>query len=278
MEKERESGILLMNLSGAYEEQDFWREERSTWVRLEDLSGTNCYCDEPAIRAIREKIGEFTLSGIHFIDSGNYHYMTRLWLTRMDQPFCLLVYDNHTDMQPPAFGGILSCGGWIAAALEELENLKYVILVGPDEAAYEQVDENLKDRVIFLSREKLQVMNDEERNWFLRETVSEVCNWRKSEGLQEDAEKFLPLYISVDKDVLCTEDAQTTWSQGDMHLSELMSFLELVLERQNILGMDVCGECDMDSCSEDFLNDHANEAILRLWEKMQKSSERIGSE
>lgn len=52
--------------------------------------------------------------------------------------------------------------------MEELENLKYVILVGPDEAAYEQVDENLKDRVIFLSREKLQVMNDEERNWFLR--------------------------------------------------------------------------------------------------------------
>ena len=227
---------------------------------------------------INKRTENYPTAGIHFIDSGNYHYMTRLWLTRMDQPFCLLVYDNHTDMQPPAFGGILSCGGWIAAALEELENLKYVILVGPDEAAYEQVDENLKDRVIFLSREKLQVMNDEERNWFLRETVSEVCNWRKSEGLQEDAEKFLPLYISVDKDVLCTEDAQTTWSQGDMHLSELMSFLELVLERQNILGMDVCGECDMDSCSEDFLNDHANEAILRLWEKMQKSSERIGSE
>ena len=130
----------------------------------------------------------------------------------MDQPFCLLVYDNHTDMQPPAFGGILSCGGWIAAALEELENLKYVILVGPDEAAYEQVDENLKDRVIFLSREKLQVMNDEESNWFLRETVSEVCNWRKSEGLQEDAEKFLPLYISVDKDVLWCPVYRLYWN------------------------------------------------------------------
>ena len=105
--------------------------------------------------------------------------MTRLWLTKMDQPFCLLVYDNHTDMQPPAFGGLLSCGGWIAAALEELENLKHVILVGPDEAAYEQVEENLKERVIFLSREKLQVMNDEERNWFLRETLWAMM-WKRT--------------------------------------------------------------------------------------------------
>ena len=48
----------------------------------------------------------------------------------------------------------MSCGGWIAAALEELENLKYVILVGPDEAAYEQVDENLKGQSdISLQRE-----------------------------------------------------------------------------------------------------------------------------
>ena len=131
MEKERESGILLMNLSGAYEEQDFWREERFTWVRLEDLSGTNCYCDEPAVRAIREKIGEFTLSGIHFIDSGNYHYMTRIWMDKAKNPFSLLVFDNHTDMQPPAFGGLLSCGGWIADALESVELLDHVFLVGP---------------------------------------------------------------------------------------------------------------------------------------------------
>ena len=216
---QEQNPIVLMNFSGIYREEEFWKNRQVSWIELQDVCGTNCYCDEEAIAEINKRTENYPTAGIHFIDSGNYHYMTRLWLTRMDQPFCLLVYDNHTDMQPPAFGGILSCGGWIAAALEELENLKYVILVGPDEAAYEQVDENLKDRVIFLSREKLQVMNDEERNWFLRETVSEVCNWRKSEGLQEDAEKFLPLYISVDKDVLCTEDAQTTWSQGDMRLT-----------------------------------------------------------
>lgn len=255
---------VIMNFSGIYKNQNFYKnyaEEEIFWTELSDLSGCNCYCDAEASDRIRKEIQTFTGKGLHFIDSGNYHYMTRLWLEKLQIPFRLLVFDNHTDMKPPAFGGLLSCGGWIAASLEELPLLQEVILVGPDEEAYTQVEPDLQQKVLFLSREKLSTMTAEEKEGFFN-------------NLSED----LPLYVSVDKDVLCKGDASTTWSQGDMHLSELMSFLELVLERQNILGMDVCGECDMDSCSEDFLNDHANEAILRLWEKMQKSSERMGSE
>ena len=256
--------IVITNFSGIYKNQNFYKnyaEEEIFWTELSDLSGCNCYCDAEASDRIRKEIQAFTGKGLHVIDSGNYHYMTRLWLEKLQIPFRLLVFDNHTDMQPPAFGGLLSCGGWIAASLEELPLLQEVILVGPDEEAYTQVEPDLQQKVLFLSREKLSTMTAEEKVGFFN-------------NLSED----LPLYVSVDKDVLCKGDASTTWSQGDMHLSELMSFLELVLERQNILGMDVCGECDMDSCSEDFLNDHANEAILRLWEKMQKSSERMGSE
>lgn len=255
---------VIMNFSGIYKNQNFYKnyaEEEIFWTELSDLSGCNCYCDAEASDRIRKEIQAFTGKGLHFIDSGNYHHMTRLWLEKLQIPFRLLVFDNHTDMQPPAFGGLLSCGGWIVASLEELPLLQEVILVGPDEEAYTQVEPDLQQKVLFLSREKLSTMTAEEKEGFFN-------------NLSED----LPLYVSVDKDVLCKGDASTTWSQGDMHLSELMSFLELILERQNILGMDVCGECDMDSCSEDFLNDHANEAILRLWEKMQKSSERMGSE
>ena len=254
---------VITNFSGIYKNQNFYKNyaEEISWTELSDLSGCNCYCDAEASDRIRKEIQAFTGKGLHFIDSGNYHYMTRLWLEKLQIPFRLLVFDNHTDMQPPAFGGLLSCGGWIAASLEELPLLQEVILVGPDEEAYTQVEPDLQQKVLFLSREKLSTMTTEEKEGFFN-------------NLSED----LPLYVSVDKDVLCKGDASTTWSQGDMHLLELMSFLELVLERQNILGMDVCGECDMDSCSEDFLNDHANEAILRLWEKMQKSSERMGSE
>ena len=255
---------VVMNFSGIYKDQNFYKDhsdEKIFWTELNHLSGCNCYCDAEASEQIRREIQKYTGNGIHFIDSGNYHYMTRLWLEKLQVPFRLLVFDNHTDMQPPAFGGLLSCGGWIAASLEELLLLQEVILIGPDEEAYAQVDPDLQQKVRFLSREKLSMMAAEEKESFFK-------------NLDTD----LPLYISVDKDILCKEDASTTWSQGDMHLSELMSFLEVILEQQNVVGMDVCGECDPDSCSEDFLNDHANEAILKLWEKMRKTSERMGME
>ena len=100
---QEQNPIVLMNFSGIYREEEFWKNRQVSWIELQDVCGTNCYCDEEAIAEINKRTENYPTAGIHFIDSGNYHYMTRLWLTRMDQPFCLLVYDNHTDMQPPGF-------------------------------------------------------------------------------------------------------------------------------------------------------------------------------
>ena len=158
--------IVITNFSGIYKNQNFYKnyaEEEISWTELSDLSGCNCYCDAEASDRIRKEIQAFTGKGLHFIDSGNYHYMTRLWLEKLQIPFRLLVFDNHTDMQPPAFGGLLSCGGWIAASLEELPLLQEVILVGPDEEAYTQVEPDLQQKVLFLSREKLSTMTAEEK-------------------------------------------------------------------------------------------------------------------
>ena len=95
---QEQNPIVLMNFSGIYREEEFWKNRQVSWIELQDVCGTNCYCDEEAIAEINKRTENYPTAGIHFIDSGNYHYMTRLWLTRMDQPFCLLVYDNHTDM------------------------------------------------------------------------------------------------------------------------------------------------------------------------------------
>lgn len=266
MEKERESGILLMNLSGAYEEQDFWREERSTWVRLEDLSGTNCYCDEAAVRAIREKIGEFTLSGIHFIDSGNYHYMTRIWMDKAKNPFSLLVFDNHTDMQPPAFGGLLSCGGWIADALESVKLLDHVFLVGPDQPAFDQVQQTYKERVTFLSREDLQAARQTDSSSGVAASFLEMLS-----EYEKKAGKLSPVYLSVDKDVLNEQEVKTTWSQGDMSLTELKSCLEelqsfLKARKLPLQAADVCGEWEPENGGEGSPAGHdlANHELLEV--------------
>lgn len=243
-----------MNFSGIYKEQQFWQtgeiQRNISWVEVQELPGSNCYCDGDAMETLRQKLEEFDADGIHFIDSGNYHYMSRIWLEKLNTPFRLVVFDNHTDMQPPTFGGLLSCGGWVAASLEELPLLKEVLLVGPDQEAFDQTEPVLQEKVRFLSRERLREMTMEEKVLFFEE-------------LSVD----LPVYLSVDKDVLCAEDASTTWSQGDMTLEELGQFVAILLEKQDILGMDVCGECDPDACEGDHLNDLANRKLLELWRK-----------
>lgn len=251
--KENKNEIIIMNFSGIYKNQQFFRniadiEEALSWVELQNLPGSNCYCDDEARNHILEEIKKYSGDGVHFIDSGNYHYLSRLWLEKIKMPFRLLVFDNHTDMQLPAFGGLLSCGGWIAASLEEIPMIKEVILAGPDEEAYSQVEPVFQEKVDFLSREKLMAMTLEEKKSYF-----------------ENLEADVPLYISIDKDVLCKEDAETTWSQGDMRIDELKDFLQIIMKKQQVIGLDICGECDPDSCERDFLNDRANQVLLEVW-------------
>ena len=240
--------IILMNFTDIYKEQEFYRETDPIWLEFSHLTGCSCYCDEEAAGILRKEIRELPAEGIHFLDSGNYHYMSLFWLEKIDRPFRLVLFDNHTDMQPPAFGGLLSCGCWAAEALETVPALKEVILVGPDEEAFSQTDAKLMEKVRFLSGEKLAGLSKEEITGFFSEIPGD-----------------LPLYLSVDKDVLCPEDAVTAWSQGDMKLTELTEYLGLLFENQNILGMDVCGEAEPGRGS--LCNDRANQALLELYRK-----------
>lgn len=287
----------MMDFSGIYEDQQFWRGKEVSRVEARDIPGTNCYCDEDAMNAIRSRIAPYSSGEIHFIDSGNYHYMTRIWLEKISEPFDLLVFDNHTDMQPPAFGGLLSCGGWIYDSVMELPLLQKVILIGPDEEAFSRVEPEIQKKVEFLSREKLRGME-----------LMEILDFVKEQTGKN------PLYISIDKDVLCPEDADTNWSQGDMRLETMVRCLECAVTRckagdilstgsenadieqldavredtqkdgtacsdltvtdlcllPGILGVDICGECDAAGTGNSALNDYAN---ARLWEFFRHAAE-----
>lgn len=243
-----------MNFTGTYKEQKFYEGENVSWVDVQELSGCNCYCDDEAKETLENLIREFPAEGIHFLDSGNYHYVSLLWLKKIQEPFCLVLFDNHTDMQPPAFGGLLSCGGWVAEAIEELPLLWEVILAGPDQDAFDQTDPMLRKKVRFLSREKIKTAKKEGTDFF------------------RNLPKDIPVYISVDKDVLCPEDASTSWSQGDMRIDELEGYLREIFDGRRVLGMDVCGECDsLDDCSK---NETGNRMLKNIWKEWRDSHEK----
>lgn len=239
--------IIVTDFSGVYRKEQF---PAAVTVDMTDISGTNCYCDGEAFEEISGRLGEFPMEGIHFLDSGNYHYMSRVWLEKAEKPLTLLVFDNHTDMQMPAFGGLLSCGGWIAAALSEIPELRSVVLIGPDEEAFSQVEPEFRERVRFLSRERLREAGEKERAAFIREALG-------------SAEKSL--YLSVDKDVLRHGEADTGWSQGDMTLPELLFLLKTVFScaketGKELLTVDICGESEGGENREE--NIRANKALL----------------
>lgn len=249
-----------MNFSGIYEGQTFYRNESGQYsfeeINLKDLSGTNCYCDDEAIARIRELIAPYYHKAVHFLDSGNYHYMTRIWLEKVQQSFSLIVFDHHTDMQPPAFGGILSCGGWIAAAMEELPLLKEVIVIGPDQASIDQVAPEFHDRTIWFSQEYLQLHK-----------IEEVLDQIRSISFQH------PAYISVDKDVLSEAELKTNWNQGDMSMADLEYLLrglkgQLDSCAMEVLGMDVCGEEDVSSSESVEKSDAINRRLIECWREL----------
>ncbi len=52
----------------------------------------------------------------------------------------------------------------------------------------------------------------------------------------------LPLYISLDKDILSGDVLNTNWDQGDMTEEELFGILDMLYKTRNVIALDVCGE------------------------------------
>ena len=91
-------------------------------------------------------IADYPAEGVHFIDSGNYHYLTKFWTDKLETPFSLIVFDHHPDMQPPLFDNILSCGSWVKDILDHNNNCKKVIIVGASDKLIQLCRKDMKDK------------------------------------------------------------------------------------------------------------------------------------
>ena len=259
---------MILDFTHVYRDEDIKDIDRFRYIDCSDIQETDMYCSKEAYKRIWEKIKPYGIQGIHYIDSGNYHYITKIITDHIDEPFGLVMYDHHTDMQIPMVPGMMSCGDWAGQALSQNKKLRQLVIVGPPEKDIDQTLESYNGsqsgRLLIFSAEDLHG------------------------GLLEDKLKLirtdLPLYISIDKDVLGTEDCETNWSQGNMSIGGLERLLGVFLggqgEERNydacrnderyagdirhsrILGVDICGEIQTDIPVPEYLEaEEKNEKV-----------------
>ena len=177
------------------------------------IEGSRRYCSPEAERQLRELIaGRYR--GVHHLGSGDYHYLSRLFCDNIPEPFELLLFDHHPDMQPPVFEGVMSCGGWVRDLLESNPMLRHVTIVGIS-------PELLSETEGFPGR---------------------VTAFPEGSTVLPPAPSEMPLYVSVDKDVFCGCAARTNWDQGSLDLPAFEAILAMLTESRRILGLDICGE------------------------------------
>jgi hypothetical protein len=248
------------------------------YIDCADISGTDCYCDDEAVETLRRRIADAGITnahGIHFFDNGNYHYMSKIWTDMVQEPFSLVVFDHHPDMQAPRFGNILSCGSWVKKVLEENRFIDNVVIIG--------VADHLVDEI----REKLSLAGDAgvlDKVKFIKE--SEICETdtptsfsRMRESLRSPTESGMTegrIYISIDKDALAPAYAATNWDQGSLDVATLKEIIAGLAASHKIIGVDICGERARDFAGDkyhtvqeaDTLNDRINRELAEFLQNL----------
>lgn len=256
--------ISVHDFSGVYAKQPFMQELRESaasnrdihWLDCTQIASTDCYCDDEAVNAIRGLIADAGITsacGIHFIDGGNYHYMSKIWTDMVQEPFSLVVFDHHPDMQAPRFGGILSCGGWVLEVLKNNPFVQSVTLIG--------VADHLVDEI----REELSQAGDAEildKVKFIKESNFTPHTSHSSLHIPHST----PVYLSIDKDALAPAYAATNWDQGSLSTEMLKSIIAGLAASHRILGIDICGERarDIEDSRADALNSELNRELAEF--------------
>ena len=218
--------ITVMDFSGIYDSEPWIREQRKNWISFRGLPGTDGYCTEEAAGEIRSAIADRPAGGVHFLDSGNYHYLSKFWLEKIERPFELIVFDRHSDMQPSALLPLISCGNWLLETLKENRYLQRVWLIGPSEETLGTMQETLRET---------------EQTGLC---VTGICGRSAHQitALWGEKEPDFPVYLSIDKDVLSRKEVSTNWDQGDMMIGELLRWICFIRRNAELLGADICGE------------------------------------
>ena len=275
----------ICNFSDVYENQPFMEGLRlsgeATWIDCSDIPGTDCYCDDEAVETIRKRIADAGIKdahGIHFFDNGNYHYMSKIWTDMVQEPFSLVIFDHHPDMQEPRFGNILSCGGWVKKVLEENKFVNNVVIIGVADHLVEEIRKEIASHPADARNDNGAESND--KITFIRESeLPTVTLERRSPDRVYSTLHIphsTPVYLSIDKDALSPAYAATNWDQGSQDVATLKEIIAGLATNHKIIGIDICGERARDFAGDehhtvqeaDALNDRINRELAEFLQNL----------
>lgn len=163
---------------------------------------------------------------LHFLGSGDFHHVTLALLRRLHHPCNLLVLDNHPDwMRGVPFS---HCGTWLYHAAQ-LNTVRHIFHVGGD------VDFDNHYRWLapwrWLRSGKIVVVPARRRFCGRRWSQIEHAPLPRPIGADwlapfADELAALPLYVSLDKDVLMASEATVNWDSGHLKWQDVLNVLE----------------------------------------------------
>lgn len=81
----------ILDFTHIYMNKNIEKESNLLHIDCSDISGSDLYCTKEAEKKIKQRIDEHGIHGIHFIDSGNYHYITKFMTDKIQKKFSLVL-------------------------------------------------------------------------------------------------------------------------------------------------------------------------------------------
>jgi arginase family enzyme len=185
--------------------------------------------------AVHSHLSLFLLFG-----SGDFHYLTALWLRRVTYQVVLISFDNHPDwdIRPPKW----CCGGWVNRALE-LSQVERVSIWGcgnfecwwPASLFGNRRAERSGQLDVHPWADGRPVKDRQRRGAILRES------WRARFEKFVDEIAGANVYVTIDLDCLSADEAVTNWENGRFGIRDLTWALTQLRESTRIVAGDICG-------------------------------------
>ncbi|ELH8609780.1 TPA: arginase family protein [Enterobacter kobei] len=185
--------------------------------------------------------------GCVFTGSGDYHHLSYLLLQHLalQEEIQLVICDNHPDNMRYPFG--IHCGSWVywATRLPQIRHV-HVIGIGSSDISASHAWENhlgplVKRKLTYWSTgvdaRWLRWLNASHANRAFPDADSLMFEFLQT------MDKTLPVYLSIDKDVLRPTVVKTNWDQGifeEKHLQDMITACQ-----GRIIGADITGEASV---------------------------------